>query len=185
MSRILIPGGAGCLGANIVDHWQGRGHTYLVIDNFATSSREALPTDIEVIEGSVADKALVDKAFDAFKPDLVIHAAAAYKNPDDWREDLASNAQGTINVVEAAKRAGVKRFINFQTALCYGRPDKTPIPVTAPTRPFTSYGVSKTAGENYVMMSGLQRGFAAARQHHRPAPSDRPDPDVLHAPESG
>ncbi len=49
----------------------------------------------------------------------------------------------------------MERLVNFQTALCYGRPDATPIPVTAPTRPFTSYGVSKTAGEHYVLMSGL------------------------------
>ena len=62
---------------------------------------------------------------------------------------------GTINVVEAARRAGVTRFINFQTALCYGRPERVPIPVDHPLRPFTSYGISKTAGEAYLAISGL------------------------------
>jgi nucleoside-diphosphate-sugar epimerase len=50
---------------------------------------------------------------------------------------------------------GVKRLVNFQTALCYGRPDRVPIPVTAPTRPFTSYGISKTAGEQYLLAGAL------------------------------
>ncbi len=155
--RVLITGGAGCLGANILDHWHDRGHDYLVIDNFATSARAALDgiARTEIIEGDIADKALVDAAFDRFKPDLVIHSAAAYKDPDDWRNDLVVNGQGTINVVEAAKRNGTARLVNFQTALCYGRPEATPIPVSAPTRPFTSYGISKTAGESYVLMSGL------------------------------
>lgn len=155
--RVLITGGAGCLGANILDHWQGRGHDYLVIDNFATSAREALAgiDNVELIEGDISNRKLVDETFDRFKPDLVIHSAAAYKDPDDWTTDLAVNGQGSINVIDAAKRTGVKRLVNFQTALCYGRPETTPIPVTAPTRPFTSYGVSKTAGESYVMSSGL------------------------------
>lgn len=155
--RVLITGGAGCLGANILDHWEARGHSYLVIDNFATSAREVIDgqASVEVIDGDIADAPLVDTAFDRFRPDLVIHSAAAYKDPNDWRSDLRTNAEGTINVVNAAKRTGVQRFVNFQTALCYGRPDTTPIPVTAPARPFTSYGISKTAGESYVMMSGL------------------------------
>jgi nucleoside-diphosphate-sugar epimerase len=155
--RVLITGGAGCLGANIVDHWRGRGHDYLVLDNFATSSPESLSgaEKLELVEGDVADQELVDRLFDRFRPDLVLHAAAGYKNPDDWRGDLRSNALGSINVVEASRRNNVARLVNFQTALCYGRPEKTPIPVSAPARPFTSYGVSKTAGENYVLMSGL------------------------------
>ncbi|HWA23859.1 MAG TPA: NAD-dependent epimerase/dehydratase family protein [Caulobacterales bacterium] len=155
--RILITGGAGCLGANIIDRWIGRGDDFLVIDNFATSRREALADakNLEVVEGDVGDKALVDAQFDRFKPDLVLHSAASYKNPDDWRSDMAANAIGSVNVVEAARRTGAKRLVNFQTALCYGRPDTTPIPVTAPTRPFTSYGVSKTAGEQVVLNSGL------------------------------
>lgn len=156
--RTLITGGAGCLGASIAERRRAAGDEVLVIDNFATSAREALARDgngLEVIAGSVADRALVDAAFDRFRPDRVVHAAASYKDPDDWVGDLAVNAAGAIHVVEAARRTGVRRFVNLQTALCYGRPDATPIPVDAPLRPFTSYGVSKVAGEHYVLMSGL------------------------------
>ena len=155
--RILLTGGAGCLGSNLVEHLIPLGHQILVIDNFATGKREVLPPveELQVVEGSVADHDLVERCFADFAPSHVIHSAAAYKDPDDWREDAATNVTGTINVVKAAQRAEVRRFVYFQTALCYGRPATVPIPVDHPLRPFTSYGVSKTAGEQYVMLSGL------------------------------
>ena len=155
--RILITGGAGCLGSNLAEHYLPRGHEILVIDNFATGRREVLPDmpGLTVIGGSIADRDLVGAAVAEFAPTHVIHSAAAYKNPEDWREDTATNVGGTINVLEAAQNAGVKRFINFQTALCYGRPDRIPIPADHPTRPVTSYGISKTAGEAYVAISDL------------------------------
>lgn len=155
--RILITGGAGCLGSNLIEQWLPDGHEILVIDNFATGKREVLPMidGLTVVEGTIADRAVVDRSFDDFQPTHVIHSAAAYKNPDDWLEDVATNVTGTINVADAAIRHEVKRFINFQTALCYGRPHQVPIPVDHPEQPFTSYGISKTAGEQYVRMSGL------------------------------
>lgn len=154
--RILITGGAGCLGSNLVERYLPQGHEILILDNFATGQREVLPVGLDgltLIEGSVADAALVDRCFADFAPTHVIHSAAAYKDPADWREDTRTNVAGTINVARASEASGVKRLVNFQTALCYGRPDKVPIPVDAPLRPFTSYGISKTAGEHYMLMA--------------------------------
>jgi nucleoside-diphosphate-sugar epimerase len=155
--RLLITGGAGCLGSNLIEHYLPQGHEILVVDNFATGRREVLPElpGLSVVEGSVADRDVVEAAFSRFVPTHVIHSAAAYKDPQDWREDAESNVTGTINVVEAARRAKATRLVNFQTALCYGRPDTVPIPVEHPTRPFTSYGISKTAGEAYLALSDL------------------------------
>ena len=152
--RILITGGAGCLGSNLVEHWLPLGHQILVIDNFATGKREVLPkiAGLQVIEGSVADAALVERVFREFEPEVVVHSAAAYKDPADWREDASTNVIGSINVARAAESVGVRRIVNFQTALCYGRPKQVPIPVTHPLQPFTSYGVSKTAGEQYLLL---------------------------------
>lgn len=152
--RILITGGAGCLGSNLVEHWLPLGHQILVIDNFATGKREVLPriAGLQVIEGSIADAALVERAFREFEPEVVVHSAAAYKDPADWREDASTNVIGSINVARAAEATGVRRIVNFQTALCYGRPKQVPIPVTHPLQPFTSYGVSKTAGEQYLLL---------------------------------
>lgn len=155
--RILITGGAGCLGTNLIDQYLPRGYQVLVIDNYATSAPEVLPNHdaLTVIEGSVTDTTLVDRAMDDFKPSHVIHAAASYKDPADWHGDAEVNVTGSLNVLRAAEQAGVKRFINLQTALCYGRPSVVPIPVDHATAPFTSYGISKTAGEQYVLMSEL------------------------------
>jgi nucleoside-diphosphate-sugar epimerase len=155
--RLLITGGAGCLGSNLIERYLPQGHEILVIDNFATGKREVVPPvrGLTLLEGTIADDVVVRRAFESFAPTHVIHSAAAYKDPANWREDVATNVTGTIHVLEAAKRAGVKRFVNFQTALCYGRPDTVPIPIDHPTRPITSYGISKTAGEQYVMLSGL------------------------------
>jgi len=155
--RILITGGAGCLGSNLIEHWLPQGHEIFVIDNFATGKREVLPpvAGLTVVEGSIADAALVASCFENFQPTHVVHSAAAYKDPNNWAEDTVTNVLGTIYVATAALAQGVKRFVNFQTALCYGRPTQTPIPVSHYTAPFTSYGISKTAGEAYLMQSGL------------------------------
>jgi UDP-glucose 4-epimerase len=155
--RLLITGGAGCLGFNLIEEHLAQGNEILVVDNFATGSREALAASprLEIVDGTVADRELVDAVFTRFAPTHVIHSAASYKDPNDWREDVATNVTGTINTVEAARHASVTRFVYLQTALCYGRPERVPIPVEHPTRPFTSYGISKTAGEAYLAISDL------------------------------
>lgn len=155
--RILITGGAGCLGSNLIEHWLPQGHEIFVIDNFATGKREVVPEvpGLAVKEGSIVDQALVDACFAQFQPEVVIHAAAAYKDPDDWVEDSRTNVIGSAHVARAAKACGARRLINFQTALCYGRPQQLPIPASHPTAPFTSYGITKTAGEQFMLLSGV------------------------------
>ena len=155
--RILITGGAGCLGSNLIEHWLPQGHEIFVIDNFATGKCEVVPEvpGLAVKEGSIVDQALVDACFAQFQPEVVIHAAAAYKDPDDWVEDSRTNVIGSTHVARAAKACGARRLINFQTALCYGRPQQLPIPASHPTAPFTSYGITKTAGEQFMLLSGV------------------------------
>jgi len=155
--RILITGGAGCLGSSLIEHWLPQGHEILVIDNFATGKREVVPEvkGLTVKEGTIANEEFVNECFKAFKPEVVIHAAAAYKDPDDWVEDSLTNVIGSAHVARASKTHGVLRLINFQTALCYGRPQQLPIPANHPTAPFTSYGITKTAGEQFMLLSGV------------------------------
>lgn len=155
--RIIITGGAGCLGSNLVEKFHLEGHEICVIDNFVTGKREVLPERfrLKVVDGSIANADLVNKTFENFNPTHVIHSAAAYKDPDNWVEDVATNVLGTVHVAKAALAHDVKRFVNFQTALCYGRPQTIPIPLDHPTAPFTSYGISKLAGESYLLQSGL------------------------------
>lgn len=157
MTRILITGGAGCLGSNLVEHWLPQGHQILVLDNFATGKREVVPEvpGLQVREGHVADGTFVERAFAEFKPELVIHSAAAYKDLTDWQEDARTNVLGAIEVARAAERHGVQRLVNFQTALTYGRTNVSPIPSTHPSAPIASYGISKTAGEQYMLISSV------------------------------
>jgi UDP-glucose 4-epimerase len=155
--RLLVTGGAGCLGSNLIEYYISQQHEICVIDNFVTGKREAIPKHegIIVVEGSVADDYLVNQTFAAFKPTHVVHSAAAYLDPNDWNGHATVNVLGTINVAKAAMECGVDRFVNFQTALCYGRPSQVPIPIDHPLAPFTSYGISKTAGEAYLLLSPL------------------------------
>ena len=155
--KVLITGGGGFIGSNLADRLLAEGHEVRTIDTYATSRRDNLtPQDrLEIVEGSIADEALVAKVTEGV--DAVVHAAASYKDPDAWEEDARTNALGTAIVVRAAERAGVKRFVYFQTALCYGvQPEEQPITITHPLRPYeSSYAISKTAGENYIRLSSL------------------------------
>ena len=158
--RVLVTGGAGFIGSHLVDRLLARSDDVLVIDNYATGRRDNLPKTaggLTVVEGDVADAGLVAETFVEFRPDAVVHAAASYKDPDDWATDAATNVVGTANVVQASITAGVGRFIYLQTALCYGlHPLEQPITLDHPLLPgASSYAISKTAGERYVALSPL------------------------------
>jgi UDP-glucose 4-epimerase len=160
MTNVLVTGGAGFIASHLTEQLLERGDSVLVIDNFATARRDTLPDDhprLRLEEGSIADTSYVDGLFEAFKPEIVVHAAAAYKDPEDWDEDARTNTLGTANVVQASERAAVERFVYFQTALCYGlHPVEQPITLSHPLDPSaSSYAISKTAGELYVRLSNL------------------------------
>jgi UDP-glucose 4-epimerase len=112
---------------------------------------------LSIVEGSIADAVVVRSAFAQLRPDVVIHAAASYKDPENWPEDARTNVVGTANVMQAARAARVSRAIYFQTALCYGlHPVEQPISLGHPLKPEgSSYAISKTSGEHYVRLSGL------------------------------
>ncbi len=157
--KILITGGNGQVGSTVADILLARGDAVLSIDNFATGRRDNLTSQprLSQIEGSIADAAQIDRLFGEFKPDIVVHAAASYRDPEDWHADALTNAVGGANVAKACKNHKVERLIYFQTALCYGtKPIQQPIRLDHPINPVnSSYAISKTAGENYVQFSGV------------------------------
>jgi UDP-glucose 4-epimerase len=158
--KVLITGGAGFIGSHLADRLLARGDEVLVVDNYATGRRDNLAPQsrLEVVEGSIADAALVNRLFDAFRPEVCVHAAASYKDPEAWEEDARTNVLGTAIVAKAAKRQGARRLIYFQTSLCYGlQPLEQPITLDHPIQPAAnSYAISKTAGEQYVRASGVE-----------------------------
>ncbi len=157
--RVLITGGAGFIGSNIADQLLARGDDVLILDDFTTGLRRNVPEhrNCRLIEASIVDAAKVASTFADFSPDVVIHAAASYKDPDDWEQDSLTNVLGTVNVVKAASALPKPRLIYFQTALCYGvSPAKQPVPLDLPIDPAnSSYAISKTAAEQYIHVSGI------------------------------
>jgi UDP-glucose 4-epimerase len=157
--KVFITGGSGQVGSTVADMLLRRGDSVLSIDNFATGRRDNLQPDhtLVQVEGTIADGALLDRLFGEFKPDVVIHTAASYKDPEDWGTDALVNAVGTANIAKSSRVHKVGRLIYFQTALCYGtKPIQQPIQLDHPINPVnSSYAISKTAGENYVQFSGV------------------------------
>ncbi|MFZ2102801.1 MAG: NAD-dependent epimerase/dehydratase family protein, partial [Oricola sp.] len=157
--KVLVTGGFGQVGSTVAEMLLERGDDVLSIDNFATGRRDNLESHpcLKSVEGSITDPDLVNETFETFKPDVVIHTAASYKDPDDWYSDTLVNAVGTANIAKASRDHGVKRLVYFQTALCYGvKPLTSPIPLDHPLNPVnSSYAMSKTCGEFYVQFSGV------------------------------
>ncbi len=157
--KTLITGGLGQIGSHIAEMMLERGDEVLVIDNLATGRLEHLNPHphLEVVINTIADRDLVNALMDTFRPDTVVHAACSYKDPDDWYNDTLTNCVGGSNIIDSAKRCGVKRFIYFQTALCYGlKPQEHPITLNHPRKPAdSSYAISKTTNEMYLELSGI------------------------------
>lgn len=157
--KVLITGGAGFVGSNLADRLLARGDTVSVIDNFETARRDNLTPsrNLTLIEGSIADPDLVNRTFDEHRPEVVVHAAASYKDPENWYGDAMTNVVGTVNVVRASERLKVGRLVYFQTALGYGlHPIEQPITLNHPLNPGgSSYAISKTAGEEYIFLSSV------------------------------
>ena len=100
--KVLITGGAGFIGSHLADHLLAAGEEVLVVDNYATGRRDNLAPHprLRVVEGTIADLALVDRIFDEFRPEQVVHAAASYKDPEDWSEDARTNVVGPRQILD-------------------------------------------------------------------------------------
>lgn len=157
--KVLITGGLGQIGSHVAEMFLNRDDEVIVIDNLATGRREHLAENpkLKVIIDTISNKELIYGLMEEFKPDAVVHAACSYKDPDDWYNDTLTNCVGGAILVDAAKKHGVKRFIYFQTALCYGlKPQEQPITLNHPRKPEgSSYAISKTANELYIELSGI------------------------------
>ena len=157
--KAFITGGCGQVGSHIAELLLARGDEVVSIDNFATGRPEHLSEhpNLKSIEGSIADKGLIDKLIGDFRPDVIVHTAASYKDPSDWYSDTMTNCVGGANLVNAAKEFGVGRFVYFQTALCYGvKPTEQPVTLNHPINADnSSYSISKTVTEEYLRLSGI------------------------------
>lgn len=157
--KVFVTGGLGQIGSHVVEMLLERGDQVVAVDNLATGRREHLEDhpNLTIVIDSIANKEAMDKLIGDFKPDAIVHTAASYKDPDDWYNDALTNCVGGANMVDAAKKFAVKRFVYFQTALCYGlKPLQQPIRLDHPRFPgSSSYSISKTTNEYYLELSGI------------------------------
>lgn len=157
--KAFVTGGCGQIGSHIIEMLLERGDEVLAIDNLATGRREHLAEHpaLRVVIDTIADPTVVRGLISDMRPDVVIHTAASYKDPEDWYSDALTNCVGGANVINAARAFGVRRFIYFQTSLCYGlKPIQQPIRLDHPKFPASSsYAITKTANEDYLEISGL------------------------------
>lgn len=157
--KVFVTGGLGQIGSHVIEMLLARGDQVVTVDNLATGRREHLVDhpNLTIVIDTIANKPLMDKMINDFKPDAIVHTAASYKDPDDWYSDTLTNCVGGANMVDAAKKFAVKRFIYFQTALCYGlKPIQQPIRLDHPRIPSSSsYAISKTTNEYYLELSGV------------------------------
>ena len=157
--NIIVTGGLGQIGSHVTELLLKRGDNVLVIDNLATGRKEHLrPHErLNIVYNSIAKKEIIHEIFEEYKPEVVVHAAASYKNPNDWYSDNLTNSVGGANIVQVSKTFGVKRFIYFQTALCYGqKPIEQPITLNHSRNPSgSSYAITKTVNELFIELSGI------------------------------
>lgn len=157
--KIFITGGLGQIGSHITELLLKRGDEVLVIDNLETGRKEHLKDhpSLNVIIDTISNRDLVFDLVEEFRPNVIVHTAASYKDPDDWYNDTLTNCVGGSNIVDAARNFDVDRFIYFQTALCYGqKPKEQPITLDHPRNPTgSSYAISKTTNELYLELSGV------------------------------
>jgi len=155
MAVYLVTGGAGFIGSNIVREIVARGEQVRVLDNFATGNRANLAefeNRIDLIEGDIRDRAVVGPA--VVGVDFVLHQAALGSVPRSLADPHTThevNATGTLNLLWAAKEAGVKRFVIASSSSVYGNTPTLPKEESMLAQPVSPYGVSKLAAERYTL----------------------------------
>lgn len=156
--RVLVTGGAGFIGSNLADELIRRGYRVTIIDSLVTGLRENVNPKAKFIKGDVRVPGDMEKAF-RVKIDVIFHiagCASTIKSFDDPAKDLITNVLGTINVINAAIKHGVRRILYASSMTSYGVPDRLPVNEEQATRPIAYYGITKYAGERYVLATGLR-----------------------------
>jgi UDP-glucose 4-epimerase len=156
---VLVTGGAGYIGSHAVLALRDAGWPVVVIDNLSTGFRWAIPDDVTLVEGDLADTALVDAVLRDSKIGAIIHFAGSIIVPESVENPLKYYRNNTANsrgLIECAVDAGVKHFIFSSTAATYGIPEIVPVREDMPTAPINPYGMSK------LMTEVMLRDVAAA-----------------------
>jgi UDP-glucose 4-epimerase len=166
--KVFVTGGAGYIGGTVSRMLLKAGHKVTIFDNFCHSRREAVPAGAELVEGSLADRSLLEKTLKEGRFDGILHFAAlieageSMKSPEVY---FRNNTAGTLTLLEAMTATGHDRLVFSSTAACYGEPESSPIYETAKLAPTNPYGESKLLSEYMMRWMSQAHGlrFAALR----------------------
>lgn len=156
--KILVTGGAGFIGSNIVDALIEQGHEVSVVDNLSTGNQDNLNPHAKFYQTDITDPELA-QVFDQVRPEVVIHHAAQIDVQTSLHNPLLDakiNIIGTINILEQCKTFEVRKIIYASSAAVYGPPEYLGVDEVHPLNPISFYGISKHTPEHYIQVySGL------------------------------
>jgi UDP-glucose 4-epimerase len=181
MATYLVTGGAGFIGSNIVDELLKRGQRVRVLDNFATGREENVAefaSRVDLIRGDVRDENTVDRAVNGV--DYILHQAALASVPRSIADPTSNNqvnAQGTLNLLVAAKKHNVKRVVYASSSSVYGDSDVLPKVETMTPNPKSPYAVAKLAAEYYCRVFGELYGVPTVSLRYFNVFGPRQDPN--------
>ncbi|MEU5862136.1 MULTISPECIES: NAD-dependent epimerase/dehydratase family protein [unclassified Nonomuraea] len=155
--RVLVTGGAGFIGSNLVDRLLADGHEVVAVDDLSSGSRDNLVNAAESDRFSlhvldVRDPAIIGLAAE-LRPEVICHLAAQIsvrKSVADPVHDARLNVEGTASVLTAAKEGTTRKVVFASSVAVYGRPSTIPVPGDAPTDPRSPYAASKLSAETYL-----------------------------------
>jgi nucleoside-diphosphate-sugar epimerase len=155
MAKYLVTGGAGFIGSHLSEELVRRGHTVRVADSLITGKRTNLShvPDVEFLEGDLADEPFARRAVEGM--DYVLHQAAIPSVPRSVKDPITSNranVDATLNVLVAARDAGVKRLVFAGSSSAYGNTPTLPKHEEMPSNPLSPYALQKVVGEQYLQM---------------------------------
>ena len=161
---VLITGGAGFIGSHLVERLLAAGHEVVVLDNLSTGKRENLPASAPGFEFIADDIRSLDAARRGTRGvDAVVHLAAVASvqaSIDDPIATHQTNFDGTLNLLEAAREQGVRRFLYASSAAVYGDTARLPVPEMSSLQPLSPYAADKLAGEHYLHYYFRKHGLA-------------------------
>src|SRR3954471_1098879 len=182
--RALVTGGSGFIGPNLVDALLDRGDEVTVVDDLSTGRIENLDAarrrGIAFHEADITDAERLVKLFAGARADIVFHLAAPIdlrQSIEDPAWDAGINVGGTINVLDAGRRAGVARVVNTSTGgAIYGEVETIPTPESVGPRPMAAYGTSKLCAETYCGWYERLYGLSAVTLRYGNVYGPRQDP---------
>jgi len=160
---VLVTGGAGYIGSHMVHELRDAGQRLVVIDNLSTGHRWAVPGDVPLVIGDVANQKLVGEVIKEYAVDAIIHFAGSIVVPESMANPLGYYHNNTVksrDLIACALYSGVKHFIFSSTAAVYGMPKKSPVAEDAPLAPISPYGSSKMMTEIMLHDTAAAHDFA-------------------------